>query len=616
MAENEVQDRWLWVIDEKLVAALFGEDTPAEVATVPDPKLAEAQAAAEAEQKRHQAEEAAKAKAAAEEAARAAEEAARAEHARALKAQAEEAARAEEVRIAAARAEEARIAAEEAARAKAAAEEAEAEARAEQAFIATLWDKAQSEFRSGNYEQALEGYRGVIENLLPDATSHYNAGVCLRKLRRPDEAKQEFLKALEVDPDLRVAKTALAWCHLELGKPELAVKVFEENLGEENHGVAEGYAQSLQQLARYDEAQTAYARLLEKNPADVPTLKNLVAIAAHKNDIGLLADSSGVLLEAEPGSSMALAGMVTVKLADEQYEAAFESAGDLLRTDTTSYAGWFNFGLAAQRTNRIQAADQAYRKAMQLDPGRPEAPTNLACIYFGQGDLDAAQALFQKQLGTDPAQPLVLWNLGLVFERRSHFAAAEDCFARLLRTEPGRPDALFHLGYSRFQLRNWAAAAASFEHCLESRRSWIEAMLYLGLANWNLGDLSTARHRFDDALTQDPLNIPALHCRTALALAMGDLTTGPELEAQLADLNHTLPEFCYNLGVLQEQANQPEAAMQSYHRAVALKPAFGHALLNLGNQLAAQGRKDEAVQAWLSALTVQPELSSLYSGLR
>jgi tetratricopeptide (TPR) repeat protein len=112
------------------------------------------------------------------------------------------------------------------------------------------------------------------------------------------------------------------------------------------------------------------------------------------------------------------------------------------------------------------------------------------------------------------------------------------------------------------------------------------------------------------------LFIPALRCRTALALAMGDLTSAPELEAQLADLGSTLPEFCYNLGVLQQESNQPEAAIQSYHRAVAQRPAFGEALLNLGNLLASQGRKDEAVASWLSAIAVRPELSSLYSGMR
>ena len=641
MAENEIQDRWLWVIDEKLIASLFGEDKQEHPpVVVPDPRAAaeaeeksRAEEAARIEAARTEAEaeeaariEAARIKAEAEEAARVeqarvkaeAEEAARIEAAR-VKAEAEEAARIEAARVKAEAEEAARVAAakaEEEAKAAAAKAEAEAEAKAEQAFIATLWNNAKEEFRAGHYEQALEEYRSIIESLLPDATAHYNAGVCLGKLGRHNEARQEFLRALELHPDLRVAKTALAWCYVELQKPDQALALFEENLGEENHGVAQGYAQALQELARYDEAQTAYARVLEKNPTDVPTLVNLVAIAARQNDMGLLADSAEVLLQAEPGSRQALAGILTVKLADGQYESAFECGADLLQAAPSSYEGWFNFGLAAQRTGRMQAAEQAYQRAIEIDSNRLEASTNLACIYFDRRHLDAARTLFEKQSAIVPAPPMVLWNLGLVYEGSLNFSSAEDCFARLLEAEPERPDALFHLGYARFQQQKWAAAAGSFEQCLESRRSWLEAMVYLGLAYWNLGDLSTARHRFDDALTQDPLFIPALRCRTALALAMGDLATAPELEAQLADLGRTLPEFCYNLGVLQQEANQPEAAMQSYHRAVSQRPAFGHALLNLGNLLASQGRREEAVQTWLSALTVQPELSSLYSGMR
>jgi superkiller protein 3 len=505
--------------------------------------------------------------------------------------------------------------AEEQARAEAIAQ-AEAEAASERAFVAALWSDARSAFRAGNYEQALTEYRAIIEDLLPDPTAHYNAGVCLRKLGRQNEAKEEFLKALDLNSDLRSAKTALAWCHLELGRPNQAVTLFEENLGEENHGVTQGYAQCLQELERYEELPSAYARLLEKDAAHVPALVNLVAAAARKNDLGLLGDSAEVLLQADPGSRVALSGMLTVKIAEGQYESAFEYGGELLEVDPASYEGWFNFGLAAQRTGRVQAAEQAYQKAMDVDANRPEASTNLACMLFDRGDPDGALALFQRQLETGPVYSQVLWNCGLVYERQQNYTSSEASFSRLLAADPDRPDALFHLGFARFQQKQWDAAAANFQQCLEFKRSWLEPTVYLGLASWNLGDPTAARRRFDDALTQDPLFIPALRCRTALALALGDLTSAPELEAQLADLGSTLPEFCYNLGVLQQESNQTEAAIQSYHRAVAQKPAFGEALLNLGNLLASQGRRDEAVASWLSAIAVRPELSSLYSGMR
>ena len=151
---------------------------------------------------------------------------------------------------------------------------------------------------------------------------------------------------------------------------------------------------------------------------------------------------------------------------------------------------------------------------------------------------------FTNSLKLDHSSPRCSGTSAWSTNASRNYVDAESSFCRLLAAEPDRPDVLFHVGFARFQQNLWEAAAADFRRCLELKRSWLEAMVYLGLCNWNLGDLSAARHRFDDALTQDPLFIPALRCRTSLALAMGDLSTAPELEAQLADLGSTLPEFC------------------------------------------------------------------------
>lgn len=55
---------------------------------------------------------------------------------------------------------------------------------------------------------------------------------------------------------------------------------------------------------------------------------------------------------------------------------------------------------------------------------------------------------------------------------------------------------------------------------------------------------------------------------------------------------------CFNLGVLLGNAKLHTEAEASYLAAIAAKPDFTEAHLNLGSQLEAQGRHDEAVDAW------------------
>ena len=72
------------------------------------------------------------------------------------------------------------------------------------------------------------------------------------------------------------------------------------------------------------------------------------------------------------------------------------------------------------------------------------------------------------------------------------------------------------------------------------------------------------------------------------------------------------PELFYNTGLLLQKTGQLDDAIKLYREAIAQRPNFAEALLNLGHALKAKGNQDEARACWKQALDFKPELAQGY----
>ena len=88
------------------------------------------------------------------------------------------------------------------------------------------------------------------------------------------------------------------------------------------------------------------------------------------------------------------------------------------------------------------------------------------------------------------------------------------------------------------------------------------------------------------------------------------------LYAKLAELKGDSAEILFNAGLLEQKAEQQEAAIEYYTRAVKLRPDFAEAHLNLGVALQGEGKEAEAVECFEKALELKPDLAKGYFTLR
>jgi tetratricopeptide (TPR) repeat protein len=121
-------------------------------------------------------------------------------------------------------------------------------------------------------------------------------------------------------------------------------------------------------------------------------------------------------------------------------------------------------------------AEQAYQKALSLDPTLSNALTNLGNLEYRRDQLDAAENYYRRALACDPEQPEALYNLGFLHFERDEVDEAIGSFRAALDSDPSFADAHFNLAMALDERGERAAALPHWERylALEPEGSWAD----------------------------------------------------------------------------------------------------------------------------------------------
>jgi tetratricopeptide (TPR) repeat protein len=117
---------------------------------------------------------------------------------------------------------------------------------------------------------------------------------------------------------------------------------------------------------------------------------------------------------------------------------------------------------------------------------------------------DAAEAAYRRAIELDPSLANALTNLGNLMFKRDRLNEAEQLYARALKIDPEQPEAYYNLGFLLFERGQVAQAIDSFEHALASDPSFADAHFNLAMAYQEIGKGSQARPHWEAYLKLDP----------------------------------------------------------------------------------------------------------------
>jgi tetratricopeptide (TPR) repeat protein len=146
---------------------------------------------------------------------------------------------------------------------------------------------------------------------------------------------------------------------------------------------------------------------------------------------------------------------------------------------------FYNIGVSQSQLKNYDAAEAAYKKAIELRAAYPEAYNALAALYTIEKKMDLAGAASAKaaELSTSAAGG-------------------------------GSPDSLFSAGVGLWNANKFAEAQAAFEGALKSDANYAEAHFMLGKVFLNLGKLPEAAAEFQAYLKLAPTGKNAAEAQT------------------------------------------------------------------------------------------------------
>ena len=327
------------------------------------------------------------------------------------------------------------------------------------------------------------------------------------------------------------------------------------------------------QQGRFDDAIRLIRRALRKNPRS----------AEGHNDLG-------VALEGAKRHADAIA----------PYEQAV-----LLRPDYAE--AWYNLGNALHALGRYEEAALRFEKAVKLRPGHAEAHNNLGNSLYALDRYPEALAQFERALSLEPRYAEAHNNLGNTFRAQKNYDGAVAAYQRALRLKPDYADAYNNLGTAVRNQKKPRDAEELYRKALALKPRDPSILTNLALSLMDQERVCEAVRLLEQSSAIDPHN----HL-TYVFLASAHLRMNMYDEAKAAcesalQLKPEDPDGIDTMGQILLEQNHSEAALSHFRKAIALNPGLKAPYVRIASTLNDLGRFDEAQEAYLKALEIDPK---------
>jgi len=384
-----------------------------------------------------------------------------------------------------------------------------------QATAGALAALTRAQIRTGNPTAALATADRALAAGASSADAHEAKGEALLAMGKSDEAAAELRKALELDPKMNQARVQLAYALLKGGKPTEAVA--------EARKASEADAKSGQAFA----------------------VLGLAIVAENKanwNDAISQAQNGRFLNERDPFVQVAV-------------------------------------GRVFESNDSLDQASQAYKKALESDPGYTPARAALLSVQVRKGDNEGALIEAQKLAAEMPQSGEIQLELGRLLLRKGDFTNALPALEKAAAAAPGSAETQALLGYAYQGTRKSAEALSAYKKATDLDPKNVDYRVTYGL-------LLGLNKQHEAGIT--------------------------ELKKVIATPGYKDADAYINLGWLYRNVEPKRAdeAVAAYKKALELDPKNEQAALGVGWSYFYGRKWDEAIAAFQKAMELEPKLAA------
>jgi Flp pilus assembly protein TadD len=344
--------------------------------------------------------------------------------------------------------------------------------------------------RMGNSERAIAASK-LARNVSKIGKDSFSAilGDLLLYSGAPEEARLEWEKLLETNPDNQQLRLRLAATYLELGDFQKVEEVLADS-NAQNAQILRTLAKSLEMQEQGDflGSLEVLEELAEARPQDpipqvilaqmaiaseeYPKARSHIAKAKRAGWSPFEADlmdaqialAKGTpeekeravklverMLQTSPSDNRVINLKISIAMDEEDWDEARKWAEKMIELDNNSPVGYRALGFISMMEGDRSSATQYYQRAVLLQED-PSTLNNLSNLYYERGDLPLAEVTARKGIKLAPNDPYLLDTLGTILQKAGKSEEALGLFRKACEEAEFLPPATQATLYSHLGL--------------------------------------------------------------------------------------------------------------------------------------------------------------------
>ncbi|GAA5149624.1 tetratricopeptide repeat protein [Prosthecobacter algae] len=233
-----------------------------------------------------------------------------------------------------------------------------------------------------------------------------------------------------------------------------------------------------------------------------------------------------ILLQAEPGSAVALQGLATAHAQRGDFVVAVELFDRALKLKPDYAEAHANRGNVLRCLARFEEALECYHRATELKPVFAEAYNSRGVVLRDLKRLEEALANHERAIEIKPDYANAWMNRGIVLREMGRYQEALSSYEQVIEMRPEDAQTFNYQGMVLYRLERYEEALASYRQAIRLRPDYAEAHYHHSLALRETLRVTEAVESCDRAIQVRPSYAEAWWNRAELLILAGDYPRG------------------------------------------------------------------------------------------